>query len=422
MGRRSPGGELAKVLSLPQSLRPGAAGLAPAGFTLTEAAGGTAVAAAGELRVDIFRSIEEIDASRWDELVGPRAVIRSHAYLRAIETAGINDCRYFYPVVTDAAGRMLGHCCVYTITTDLAQILPAVLAPLARLIRKRWPGFLQVKITECASPHVIGHGFSLREGVPHAPVLQALETAIARIARGEGSPLVVIRDFRADELANFSVLATQGYQQVSSLPQARIRVRWRTYEEYLAAMRSRYRKDLRRRLRRAATQGQHIRVLSSFGELSTHCVAQVRLAYERSRGIKREVLGPAYYRNLDAALGEHSLLLLAERDKRLMGHGMVLVDEAHLVATSFGREAGPAGDVWFQLLDAAVRMGIERQSEYINLGLGSYEAKSLMGAELEPLYCWCRSRHALLNALMKLVPRAMEPTLPRVHRVFRSAE
>jgi hypothetical protein len=148
----------------------------------------------------------------------------------------------------------------------------------------------------------------------------------------------------------------------------------------------------------------------------------VRLAYERSRGIKREVLGPAYYRNLDAALGERSLLLLAERDKRLMGHGMVLVDEAHLVATSFGREAGPAGDIWFQLLDAAVRMGIERQSEYINLGLGSYEAKSLMGAELEPLYCWCRSRHALLNALMKLVPRAMEPTLPRVHRVFRNAE
>ena len=384
--------------------------------------GSAAVVAVGELRVEIFRSIVELDAGHWDELVGTRAVIRSHAYLLAIEAAGVNDCRYFYPVVTDAAGRMLGHCCVYTITTDLAQILPAALAPIARLIRKRWPGFLQVKITECASPHVIGHGFSLREGVPRGPVLKALESAIARIAREEGSPLVVIRDFRTDELAGFSSLAARGYQRVSSLPQARIRVRWRSYEEYLAAMRSRYRKDLRRRLRRAAAQGQDVRVATAFGDLAPRCVAQVHLAYERSRGIKREVLGSAYYRNLDAALGEQSLLLLAERGERLMGHGMVLVDDAHMVATSFGREAGPAGDIWFQLLDAAVRMGIERQSEYINLGLGSYEAKSLMGAELEPLYCWCRSRFALLNWLMKLVPRAMEPALPRVHRVLRSTD
>ncbi|MEQ1772052.1 MAG: hypothetical protein ABL879_19730, partial [Devosia sp.] len=50
-------------------------------------------------RTVVLTSIGDIDATRWDELAGDASVVRSHAYLDAVEQAGINDCRYYYPVV-----------------------------------------------------------------------------------------------------------------------------------------------------------------------------------------------------------------------------------------------------------------------------------------------------------------------------------
>jgi len=373
-------------------------------------------------RVEIFQSLEQCDRAAWDELAGPDAVIRSYDYLRAIAGAGINDCRYFYPVVFDRHGQWLAHCCVYTITTDLAQILPAVLKPLAQGLRRLWPRFLQVRITECASPHVIGHGFSLRPGLPRGPLLMLLEAAIAKIARASDSPLIVIRDFMNEELPDFAALSARGYQQVANQPLARIPLRWASYADYLAAMRSRYRKDLGRRLRRAAAQDQTVAVLASFGHLAEACAAQVSAAYARSKGIKREVLGPAYFRQLDACLGAQSALLVATRGSEMVGQGMVLFDRSHLIATYSGRGDGPPDDIWFQLLDSAVRLGLARGLKWLNLGLGSYAAKSLMGAELAPLSCFSRSRYGWLNWLMRKVPRRMEADLPRVHHIFQDED
>ena len=76
-------------------------------------------------RLQILDSISDIDAASWDEVAGSCAAPRSHAYLAAIEASGINDCRYFYPVIYDAANRLVAHACVYTITTDFLQMLPA---------------------------------------------------------------------------------------------------------------------------------------------------------------------------------------------------------------------------------------------------------------------------------------------------------
>ena len=371
------------------------------------------------LSVHVLDCIDDIPAESWDALAGPRSVVRSHAYLRAIADSRINDCRYFYPLVRDASGRLVAHCCVYVITTDLLQILPPRWQRVARWLRALWPGFLQVRITECATPHVVGQSFSLVPDLPREPLLRALEQAIARIADFARSPLVVVRDFRQDELAGFAAFTAAGYGTVSNMPMSRVRIRWPSYADFLAAMKSRYRKDLGRRLRRAAEAGRDIRVVQAFSERAVECSAQVEGAYARSQGVRRERLGPAYYRAIDACLGARARLLVAEEAGRMVGHGLVLLDEAHVVATWSGREEGPPGDIWFTLLDAAVRLAIEQRAEWLNLGLGTYAAKSLLGAEVVPLFCLVRSRYAIANFFMRRVPHTMAKTPPTVHHVFR---
>lgn len=367
----------------------------------------------------VLRSIHDIDPERWDELAGDDALARNHAYLAAVEASSINDCAFFYLLIHDHDDKLLAHACVYTITTDFAQLLPGPLQGLAAQLRRIWPGFLKSKITECALPLVAGHSISLCEDADHDSLILAIESALSDIARTERSSLVVIRDFLTAERPRFDVLLSRGYNLVFNMPLARIRVRWKSHAKYLAAMRSRYRKDVTRRLKRASEHGGEVEILPSFAQHADTLAAQSRVVQDNSQGFKREVLAPAYYENMDRMLADRSQLLVIQRDGRLVAHGMVLADRANLIATYFGREAGPPRHEWFRLINEVIRLGIEHQCRYINLGRGSYEAKALVGANIEPLYVYARSRSVCVNWLMRRIPNIMQRSLKQPKRIFR---
>ncbi len=357
-------------------------------------------------RTMILTSIKDIDAARWDSLVGNAAITRSHAYLSAIEAAGIEDCQYFYPVIFNSRNEMVAHACVYTITTDFAQLLPPVLQPLVALVRQAWGNFLRARITECASPLVVGHSLSICPSAPRAALVKKIADATTDIAHSQRSVVVLLRDFLGQESADIAALREHGFNLVSNMPLARIRVRWKSHAEYLAAMRPHYRKDVQRRLRLAGV-AQSVRTLHVFADLAEQFLAQARVIYASSRGFKREALTADYYRAMDHTLDANSRVLVVMRDGHEVAHGMVLTDENHTVATFFGRDPGPPDKAWFLLVDEVIRLGIERGSRYIHLGLGSYRAKALVGAEFEPLTICCKSSYAWVNWLMRALPNVV---------------
>lgn len=364
----------------------------------------------------VHDSIHDIPAAQWDALNGACAVERSHACLAAIEDAAIAGCRWFYPVVCDADGVPAAQACVGVVMTDLAQALPPLIRRIVACVRRVRPGFAHARIAECGAPMVAAHALTLAPGRPAGPLLAALEAAVRRLAAREDCGLVVFRDFTAAECAFADRLRAFGYRRVQSVPCARLALEWTHHGDYVAAMRSRYRKDLKRRLARARAAGQSVRVRLAFGDEADRWAAQARSVQASSRGFRREAPTPAYYRNLDRALGEKSVLLTVETDGEAVAHGMVLFDDAHAVATYFGRDPGPPRAEWFHLLDAAIRLAIERGCTSVHLGRGSYDAKSLAGAEVEPLYVYVRSRNRLLNRLLALLPEAVVSRPRLTHR------
>jgi predicted N-acyltransferase len=366
----------------------------------------------------VYESIHDLDRRQWDQITGANALVRSHDYLAAIEAASINDCKYFYPVVLDKTGALVGHACVYTITTDFSQLLPKHVKSIAYLVRRLWPKFLRFKVTECASPMTASHGISILAGKDSATIIREIGRAIEKIAESQCSNLVVIRDFLTHEREIFDSLLDDDFNVVSNMPLARIRVRWSSYEEYLSSMRSKYRKDVKRRLLRARRAGQEVCTVTSFGDNSKQWVEQSRTVFEKTKGFKREVLGCGYYEHMDRQLGERSVLVAAKRDQRFVAHGMILHDDVDTIATYFGRDRGPASQEWFQLVNEVIRIGIERKSNYVNLGLGSYDAKTNVGADVEPLYVYSKSTIAFVNWLMKLFRGTMEYPIDNAKRVF----
>lgn len=377
-------------------------------------------AGGGRWRTMILTSIHDIDAARWDALVGPGAVTRSHAYLAAVEASGIEDCRYFYPVVFDADNDIVAHACIYLVTTDFRQLLPRCLQPAVKWIRHLWPGFLRARLTECGSPMVAGHSLSIHPEVSTAEMVGRIADAAMDIAWSLGSSLVLVRDFTPEDVAAGSpaALAARGFNRVWNMPLARISVRWRSYEEYLAALKPRYRKDLLRRLRRGRVAGFRVETQGDFAAQAERWLAQAEVVRARNTRFDREALTSDYYREMDVRLGEASFLLVAVREGEPAAHGMVITDADNTIATFFGRaESAPDGE-WFLLMDEVIRIAIARGSQAIHLGLGSHAAKGLVGAEAVPLRIYCRSRHALLNWLMRRMPDVVNRAVPRLPSVF----
>jgi len=367
--------------------------------------------------VEILDSLASITASEWDA-VGAGAVERSHAYLSAVLASDVPGCRFFFVVVRDHRGRLVARACAYTVTTDIAQLLPAPLRRLVALVRRAWPGLLALRSLECAAPLVAGHALAIAGHAPRARLLDLVAGALDDLARREACPLTVVHAFVEEERAEFDHLATRGYRLVRNLPLARLHLRWPDHAHYVAAMRPRYRADHRRRLRRATAAGQSVRRLAHFAELAALCARQAANVQEGAEGFKRERCGEAYYRTLDTALGEDSVLLVVERDGQVVAHGLVLLAPDCLVATFFGREAGPPRHEWFQLMDEVVHLAFERGVRTVNLGRGSYDAKSLVGADIEPLYCYARANRAPLGWLMRLKPGISDSHLLVSGRIF----
>ena len=375
-----------------------------------------------ELAVEVHDSIESIEPAVWNALIDDDDVTRSHAYLRAVERAAITDCRYFYILVRGADGAAVAHAVVYVVATDFVRLMPRIVQAVTSVVRKIWPRLLRADIVECARPLVSGNSIAVRPGGDHRAVVDAVERAMVDLGERLGAHLMVLRDFTAGEAKSLDFLSTRGYKCVANLPLSRIEIRWPSYEAYLGAMRRRYRKDLKRCLRRAEQAGYSVQVEHDFGACSELWARQVGCVYEASCGFKRETVNAAYYEQMAALDDGEAHLLVLRKCGRKVAHGMLLCGDRTTVATFFGRESEQPDGEWFLLLNAAVRFAIERGSRQIELGLGSYEAKSLFGAEAEPLYVFTRSRIAWLNALIKLVPDLMRRDAPRCHRVFPSTD
>ena len=376
--------------------------------------------AVSDFEVKVYRSITLIEQAEWDSLCGSDAVTRSHAYLSAVEAAAIAGFTHFYLRVFDSRGRAIAQAPLYILVTDFGQLLPNILQPLLARCRVWWPALLTARITECATPLFSGPALSPPEVVHDHSVMSAIEAAVTDLAQAKGSRLIVFRDFYRSDIDSLQWLKPRGYKCVNNLPLARIGVEWATYNDYLAGMRSRYRKDLRRRMRKAERLGQSVQVLDNFAADARGWERQAAVIYRQAAGFKREAVNADYYRQMNHALGEACKLLVVMCEGRAIAHGMVAFDDENAVATFFGRESGPANGEWFLLMNEVVRLGIERQCRYIHLGLGSYDAKALVGAVEEPLFVYTRCTHRLLNWLIRRVPDLMKRPPVKRNRPFRS--
>lgn len=307
-----------------------------------------------------FAHADDLPA-RWDELAGH--YFQQRGFLAHCEAW--NPCRQRYYVASDS-GQAVAGAVLYTLRLSLLTYA-----------RMNLPVTMQIVGVPCSVSC---------SGLIGSPArVQALHAHLLRRERG----LLLALNLDSPAQVPRGVAATR------TLPTVMLEHSFRTWQEYLAAMRSDYRRRIRNIMARSDRLQVRLQACSDFGPEHHGLYLQV---LSRSDA-KLERLETGFFRHLPDGFR----MLTAERDGRLAGWAIVLnaAEGFYFFLGGVDHAEDTAHDVYLRLLVEVARHGIECGARRIDLGQTAEIPKTRLGGRCHCLYLGATHSNAIHRAVLR---------------------
>jgi predicted N-acyltransferase len=382
----------------------------------------TAVAPAG-LRLELATSIADFDPQPWDAVATSDDLQATHRFVRACEDSGVEHAAYRHAIVWDAEGpaavasfsRML-------VSLDLLST--GVTRAAIRAARHVRPAFLRVPVVFGGLPVSFGRScLRVRPGADRARVLRALHEVAERFAAETATPMVCFKEFDADQAARLEPLAALGYVRAPSLPSCRLALPWTSFDAYVAAMRSGYRRQLLASLEARARERLTVRVVDDWLADCPRIFALYEQVMDRAP-FQLERLNLAFFEQLAIRLRGETRAIVVEQGGAAVAAAVMLFAPrlATWLLAGIDYEVNRRCQAYLNVVAEVVRAAIASGAPALEMGQTSYDLKGRMGAVTAPRTLLLRYRSRLGHALLRAGRDLLFPVpAVRVRRVFREA-
>lgn len=194
--------------------------------------------------IKTFDSIRDVPRDQWNALAAGQSCACSCEFWKVLEASELNDFCYKHALIYNECGSPVGMASFYTLTTDIAIFATGWVKDALGFIRKFFPGFLKFRMIECGTPITMNRPFIAKEGGNDGKILSCLEKTLSLIAKKQGAFVVVIRDIEPRSVHLEPHLKSLNYHVVASLPNTYMDIKWPTPDEYLASIKSHYRRKI----------------------------------------------------------------------------------------------------------------------------------------------------------------------------------
>ena len=363
-----------------------------------------------------------VSPEAWDECVAPGSGPLKHGYLRAWEKSELRGLES-RPVVAyrDGSPHPVAICPAHLYDLDIATVRSPGSSGPVRAIRHLWDSFLFARTYELGSPTPLTNPFLVSEPELRPQAVATLIEVALEEAESREAEFVLVQNFTSREGPVAEELAGRGFAGVPILPTATIDLPYESFDDYLGAMRSQYRRRARQALERSAHL--EVRHLREFEDEADELARLWSLVHDRATEVKREILTPEFFRAV-SSVEDVSVLALRREDGSIASFGLLLSDHPWLffLQTGFSEEAGREEAAYFRLLYEIVRFGIENEFEQADFGMTTLEPKLDVGAVPVPLYAWVRHQNAAFRRIIRgLAAGPMKPPEVEPRHVFKEA-
>ena len=280
-----------------------------------------------------------------------------------------------------------------------------VIKKIVLLIRRRWKNFFILRSLECGPPISAGNIISFKDGVDCAEALRVLCQGIESLAKELGIKFILFHDFYDEEMKFYDLLKERGYMIIHNLPKAEIKIKWKSFDEYLNSMRSNYRCKIIKNMAKCGKADVSIQVIKNFSDYTSELKRLYDNVYDQAKEIKRERLSESFFQNFDKYLGKEAVMISVMKDNRLIGYMLLLFSGKTLIAKFPGLDYTYNKEccVYFNLFYKAIELAIETEMDDIDMGITTLDPKKDMGSGIATLNMYMRHSNPSLNKIIPIL-------------------
>jgi hypothetical protein len=361
--------------------------------------------------------VDFLDRTAWDSVASPGSLFLRRDVLRVMERHGPDNVvpRYAMiyrgetPVVVLAAqvvsvtGKQLRR--EEGSEKRSAGLLRRALAPAAKVASAN----LRERILVAGNLLSWGfHGIAFAVGEDPVALWPGVAEALYRIRRAERltgqTDFVLVKDLTAQQ-NGLEALRRFSYRPLETEPNMVLPIDpgWRTYDDYLAALDARYRRNAKDQVKKLLGAGCAIEPIIDLAPHSRR-LHELYRSVQGNASVRLVTLRESCLPALARALGDDFRCTAVRRGDELLGFVTSLRDGSTAIAYYIGFDRAAAAEglpIYLRLLHATIGDAITWRCQRLSLGRTALEPKAALGARPEPMSVWLRHRVPALNWMLR---------------------
>lgn len=374
-------------------------------------------------QVSYYAKVDDIPKQVFNELDCCNHLYFSPGYLSALELNHEN-IQFSYMVLLDQHSKAIGLAIIQLVDfyLDSVQETMESLFHWLRCIGRK-AGLLSpekpFKILTCGNTFVSGeHGIYIRPDQDKKTVINQSVAGLLHFVETVPNlksevDAFMVKDFAEETLASTDDLEDEGFYSFQVDPNMVMTLRpdWQDFDDYLAAMRTKFRVKAKKALEKSATLRVEALTAARMEALEPQLTQLYKsVASNASFNLGDFSLGA--YVHLLNNLGNRYFVNAYWQESQLVGFasGMITDDsvDAHFVGIDY--EVNRTYAVYQRMLYDYISMAIAHKARYLVLGRTASEIKSSVGAEPRDMTIYLRHKKTIPNKILSLFLRKIEPT------------
>jgi predicted N-acyltransferase len=383
------------------------------------------------IRCSIHEKIGQCDADEWDEIVraSRSGILMSHGFVAAVEDAFKDEARFAHAVVYDDRRAVAcGSFCAFPI--DFNLLAEGFTRRVTEIISKPMPSLMHRTVVFCGLPVSVGaRSLAIAPGARHEDVLRALHEIAVSVARRERAPYIVFKEFAADDRPMMDLLQQLGYRRFSSPAMNTFDRRFPDMESYTAALRSRYRRCVRRSLAKSRAGGLRYERLTDPGAILHLYTPALHRLYEvvtHSSEHRLELLPLEFFRGLARRLAGRVGLTTVYAGDRVAAFNWNLFDGEtyHFLFAGLDYDLNPTLDLYFNLMYAEMDCAFRAGARRLVFGQTADAFKMRIGCYQERRFFYITPTGRIAALILRAAGALLLPEPPRwaTHHVYRDPD
>jgi hypothetical protein len=357
------------------------------------------------MHVEVAKSIDAFGCDEWNALFPHE--LEDWSYYRAVERAALPgfEWRYF-GVRVDGVLRaavpafLIDYRLDTTLTGPLRRVTDAITRVFPRLLAQRMLSLGSPVAEICHLGCTPGSS-----GAEQGALLGAILEKVEEYTKQQRVRMIAVKDAAAalDPLWAAGAGAHRLRRQ-PGLPTAFLDIRFASRDEYLDTLSAGTRKDMRRKLKKAAALRVEWR--RDIDDIRADVMRLYEATYERAV-LDFEKLTPEYFSGVLREMDGRASCVSYWLDTRLVAFNLVLHDGARLLDKFLGMDYEYARDynLYFVTWMENVRYCIAQRIPLYQSGQGLHREKLRLGSRLAANWLWYRHRNRVLDAIFASVEK-----------------